>query len=259
MKKIVISVILLFSVLLFYTTYASSFNFSAEPDQATVNPGDEISITLKISNIDAGTEGINVVETNLTYDKSIIEGISFVEKNNWKSTYNPNEGDLYGKLLYTKMVSGVTNDEEIGVLKVKIKSDLTNSFTTELKLSQVTSNDGYSLINVGDKTVKLSYKAPATPQPSPNPDQPSTDPTSTGSKTNTETKTDSVKQENASKSRNTQTGDAILYVSAILLVSLILFILLIILSKKLKDDEEKEKKNAHKSKKENENENESEK
>ena len=171
MKKIILTVVLLFCALLFYASYASSFNFSAEPDEATVKPGDEISISLKISDIDAGTEGINVVETTLTYDKSIIENVSFVDKNNWKSTYNPNEGNLQGKLLYTKMVSGVKNDEEIGVLKVKIKEGLTNSFETELKLAQVTSNDGYSLINIGDKKVKLSYVSPTpTPQPEPTTD-----------------------------------------------------------------------------------------
>lgn len=235
MKKIILTVVLLFCALLFYASYASSFNFSAEPDEATVKPGDEISISLKISDIDAGTEGINVVETTLTYDKSIIENVSFVDKNNWKSTYNPNEGNLQGKLLYTKMVSGVKNDEEIGVLKVKIKEGLTNSFETELKLAQVTSNDGYSLINIGDKKVKLSYVSPTpTPQPEPTTDPIPTEEPKTESKTDTETKTEPGKKDSRATSNNTQTGDTIVYVTLVLIVSIILFVLLLILGKRIK-------------------------
>ena len=157
MKKFFISFLIIFSVLLLsFSSYASSFNFTLTPNESSVKPGDEISITLTISDINAGQYGINAVETTLVYDSTIIENVEFIDKNNWKSTYNNNEGTLHGKLLYSKMVTGVKDDEVIGILKFKIKEDL-QPFETEIKLLQVTSNDGFELINNGDKIIKLKY------------------------------------------------------------------------------------------------------
>lgn len=157
MKKIFISFFVIFSTLLFSCiSYASSYTFTVNPTEALVKPGDEISISLKVSDINAGLYGINAVETTLLYDSNIIENVEFIDKNNWKSTYNPNESNLHGKLLYAKMVTGVKEDEEIGILKLKIKEDI-QPFETEIKLLQVTSNDGYELMNNGDKTIKLKY------------------------------------------------------------------------------------------------------
>ena len=167
MKKIVISILFISVFLLSYCTYASSFKFTATPEIIAVKPGDEVSVTLKISDIDAGNEGINVVETTLEYDNNYIDSIDFIDKNDWNSTYNSNQGDLFGKLLYSKMVVGVKDDEEIGVLKIKIKENV-DEFETQVKLKNVTSNDGYSLMDDGTKTVTLKYKI-VTPDPQPTP------------------------------------------------------------------------------------------
>mgnify|MGYP002522288792 FL=1 len=51
MKKFIISFFTLFIILLSYTTYASTYTFTAEADKTTVNPGDEVTILLKVSNI----------------------------------------------------------------------------------------------------------------------------------------------------------------------------------------------------------------
>ncbi len=235
MKKVLVSFILLFSILLFSSVYASSFNFTASPELEAVVPGGEVLITLKVSNIDAGTEGINVVETKLEYDKNIIENIEFVEKNNWKSTYNPNEGDLYGKLLYTKMVTGVTDDEEIGILKVKIKDDLKSNFFTEIKLLQVTSNDGYTLMNDGNKTIRLVYikssPAPVDPDKPVTPDVPKKE----------EPK---VTEEEPKKSvvpvlNNAQTGDIIGFVLVVLALFIIIYVVVRIVGNKYKKNKDK--------------------
>lgn len=235
MKKFVISFILLFSVLAFSSVYASSFIFSASPELEAVTPGEEVLITLKVSDIDAGKEGINVVETNLEYDKSIIESIEFVEKNNWKSTYNPNEGDLYGKLLYSKMVTGVKDDEEIGVLKVKIKNSITNNFFTEIKLLQVTSNDGYTLMNDGNKIIRLVYikQSPAPVEPD-KPVTPNDEP-----KEETKVPEETHKKSIIPVLDNAQTGDIIGFVLVVLALFIIIYVVVRIVGNRYKKNNDK--------------------
>lgn len=134
---------------------ASSFEFSAKAQKEIFNPGDEVIIDMNISNIDAGDEGINVVETSLEYDETVFESIEFQKQNDWKVEYNDIQGHVnQGKVLFVKMTSGVTNDEEIGKIKLKLRDDL-GELETEIKLKQVTSNDGKELIPEGDRIIKI--------------------------------------------------------------------------------------------------------
>ena len=73
MKKIIISLLVLSTLLLSCVSYASTYKFTATPDKTTVHPGDEVIILLKISDINAGSNGINVVETSIDYDISLFE------------------------------------------------------------------------------------------------------------------------------------------------------------------------------------------
>ena len=228
------------------TCYASTVEFTPQSNKTGVNPGDEVFISMKISDITA-TDGINVVETTLNYDKSIIDSIEFIDKNEWKSTYNSNQGELYGKLLYTKMVTGVKDDEEIGVLKVKIKENL-DQFKTDITFSQVTSNDGFELMNVGDKVVTLTYsksepepgpKPEPKPDPEPQPKPPVPDePSNEVTPRNEANPANNVepKKDVPNNSPNAQTGDIIGFVCVILLIAVILSLVLFIISKKKKDN-----------------------
>lgn len=246
MKKLFISIIVLLFIMLSYTCYASTFEFTPQSNKTGVNPGDEVFISMKISDITA-TDGINVVETTLNYDKSIIDSIEFIDKNEWKSTYNSNQGELYGKLLYTKMVTGVKDDEEIGVLKVKIKENL-DQFKTDITFSQVTSNDGFELMNVGDKVVTLTYsKSQPKPEPKPEPEpdpEPQPKPPVPDEPSNEVTPRNEAnpannvepKKDVPNNSPNAQTGDIIGFVCVILLIAIILSLVIFIISKKKKDD-----------------------
>ena len=225
MKKIFISFFIIFSTLLFSClSYASSYTFTASPNESSVNPGDDISISLKISDINAGPYGINAIETTLVYDSNIIESVEFIDKNDWKSTYNPNEGSLHGKLLYSKMVTGVKKNEEIGILKFKIKENL-QPFETEIKLLQVTSNDGYELMNNGDKIIKLKYvinnPEPNTPtdenENQPQPEQPKSE------------EQNPISIIPSKIIEQVQTGDIIWIVILILIIAIILSIILFII------------------------------
>ena len=246
-KKIFISTIVIFFALFLYCTNASSYKFTATPNNITAHAGDEVSISLNISDIDAGSDGINVVETKLQYDNSIFESVDFVQKNEWTSTYNSNQGENYGKLLYSKMITGVTSDEEIGIIKFKIKDDVQET-ETQIKLLQVTSNDGYQLMNDGDKIIKVKIISESAPIPTPSPEQepepepqPQPDPKpDTDSTTNTvnevsenaTTQEQNVVQNEATTISSVQTGDTVRIVLLVLILAIILSIILYIYIKK---------------------------
>ena len=260
MKKIIITLSILFSTLLLYTTYASSYKLTVTPDNKSVEPGNEVLVSLVVSDIEAGSEGINVVETTLEYDTDIIDSIEFIDKNNWKSTYNSNSGDLKGKLLYTKMVTGITSEEEIGVIKFKIKNNLKN-YNTQIKLLQVTSNDGYTLMNDGDKVITLYYRQPQAHPVQPdkpgndssssepfepaNPSEPTTSnesvtPDSPSNSSNTTVPTNRTTTSETSEEQttfsNAQTGDIIIFIIVILALALLISVVLFFYSKKIKKD-----------------------
>lgn len=240
MKKFFISLILASLILLNCISYCSSYKFTATADKTTVNPGDEVYISLKVSDINACSDGINVVETTLLYDTSVFEKFEFVEKNNWKVTYNSNQGDRYGKLLYTKMITGVTDDEEIGILKFKLKDDL-KEMETEIKLLQVTSNDGYELMNEGDRIITLKIKketAPIQPdEPTPDepaPDEPTPNKPEKPSVPSEPTDTPAKDEEDTGTVMGVQTGDLVGIVVFILLLIIIINLIIFIYTRQKK-------------------------
>lgn len=228
MKKIIISLLVLSTLLLSCVSYASTYKFTATPDKTTVHPGDEVIILLKISDINAGSNGINVVETSLDYDISFFEKFEFIDKNDWKSTYNSTPGSKFGKLLYTKMITGVTQNEEIGILKFKLKTDL-NEAETQIKLLQVTSNDGYELMNEGDKIITLKIVS-ETISVNPTPENPIPENSTTEQPSQSNQPNKSAPPKNVIS--NVQTGDIVGFIIAILLLVVLINIIIFIYSKR---------------------------
>lgn len=52
------------------------------------------------------------------------------------------------------MTSGVNENEEIGKIKLKLRDDL-DEMETEIKLKEITSNDGKELMPNGDRIIKI--------------------------------------------------------------------------------------------------------
>ena len=132
---------------------ASNFNFNAIVNNSEVKAGEIIIIDLKISDINAGKEGINVVEGILEYDDSIFESIKIEGENDWNAIINAQQGERKGKFLAVKMVEGVTHEEKIGRIELKAKSGIKET-TTEIKIKDIKSNNGKDLI-VGEKEEKV--------------------------------------------------------------------------------------------------------
>ena len=136
-----------------------SFKAEVTPTSNTIKPGEEITISLKISDINMGDNGINALEGTIKYDKEIFEEITssnIQSFNNWTTTYNDESSTLNGKFLSVNLSSGVKENTQIFSLKFKAKQSISKTTNTQIEFQDITSNDGIDLINVGTKTVNVT-------------------------------------------------------------------------------------------------------
>ena len=96
----------------------------------------------------------------IKYDEEIIEKIEIINQNGWKMTYNNDKNsNLYGKFLSLKDSDGTVKNEIIAKIKVKIKDNISKE-SGEIKIQEITSNDGENLVNIGDKVINLIVRGP---------------------------------------------------------------------------------------------------
>lgn len=141
---------------------ASSFKFTTSADKTTIQPGEQVSISLGISDIDAGELGINTIEGILEYDETIFEEVtssSISSQNNWSITYNKEDG----KFLAAILTDGVKEEQQIGKITLKVKSGVEYK-TTQIKFKSIKSNDGENLIEETDKVINLTVGTKPTQQ-----------------------------------------------------------------------------------------------
>lgn len=113
-------VIALVVAVLITTVNASSFMPSMTASKTTVAESTEFTVTVKVSNIDAGTNGINSISGIFSYDTKVFESItssSISGLNGWQPNYFPDTG----KILLLKM-SSTKNDEDVLQVTLKTKS-----------------------------------------------------------------------------------------------------------------------------------------
>ena len=105
-----------------------------------------------------GEKGINVIEGYIEYDEDVIESIEIIDENQWQMTYNNDKtSELYGKFLSKKNIEGTKENEKIAKIKLKIKDKISKT-TSQIKIKEITSNDGEKLINIGEKIVNLEFE-----------------------------------------------------------------------------------------------------
>lgn len=127
MKKqllIIISIAMILAVIVAVANISmaggTGCDLQLNPSVSTLNPGDEVEITLKIKNITV-TQGISGISGNLTYDSNAFEYVSSeVVSNNWNANSTTLETDFT-----TKNGQGVKADEDIAKFKFRVKSSAT--------------------------------------------------------------------------------------------------------------------------------------
>lgn len=160
--------LLLAGSLLATNVNAASFTLTATPSKTTVEPGDTVTVDIAVSNIDIAN-GINTVEGMLEYDENVLEAItadSFAAKSNWTTNYNGEQtSSLYGKFLIVTLSQGEVSDQSIATLTLKVKETATRGTSTQIKLKNLSTNDGDNLVNETDKTITLNIAKAEVPAP----------------------------------------------------------------------------------------------
>lgn len=141
MKKNIfkISVITIMLVLI-YTTVASALSFTATmtPSSTTVAESTEFTISVKVSNLDVGQNGINSLSGYLKYDSSVFDAISdssIEGLNSWSPTFNADSG----KITLTK-TTFVKSEEAVFQVTFKTKSGVSGKTGTISYTNIVASN-----------------------------------------------------------------------------------------------------------------------
>ena len=159
MKRIK-QIIGIFAIFMMFVTSinASSYDLSVNPENIKAKMGDTLEIEINLKDIDMGEKGINVIEGYIEYDEDVIESIEIIDENQWQMTYNNDKkSELYGKFLSKKNIEGTKENEKIAKIKLKIKDKISKT-TSQVKIKEITSNDGEKLINIGEKIVNLEFE-----------------------------------------------------------------------------------------------------
>lgn len=144
-KKLAIIMVMLVLVttLLVTTVSASSFTATITPNRTTVAESNEVVVTIRVSNLDVGTTGINTFEGVLSYSTQIFETINAdsIEGNNgWQPTYNQDNGKI---MLYKQ--GFLNEDADIVQITFKTKTNVTGK-TGDIKLTDIkASNTGETI------------------------------------------------------------------------------------------------------------------
>lgn len=164
-KKICITLMLVIILVAMCASYVKAqthtFKANASTDVENLKPGEEVTVTLSVSDIDMGENGINVIEGTLSYDKNVFEPVSqsnIKTLENWATTYNDENTSYNGKFISVNLSEGIQKNSNILSIKFKVKSSVQETTQTQIKFEEVTSNDGTDLINVGTKSVDLKIE-----------------------------------------------------------------------------------------------------
>ena len=166
-RKIFVGIIAFLLVLSLSFVYASNFSFTLSSDKTTLKPGDTVKISLNISDIDVGESGINTIEAVLDYDEEVFEQViptNFAGQNNWSITYNNEEGENKGKFVAVIVQEGVTSDQTIGTLTLKVKEKI-EDISTKVTFKDIKTNDGTDEVTVQNQTITLNVENPVVEEP----------------------------------------------------------------------------------------------
>lgn len=123
-KKFLKIVIIMIMLVLTCATIVNALSFTAtmETNTTTVAESTEFTVTVKVSNLDVGSNGINSLSGYLKYDKDVFESISesSIEGiNSWNCTYASDTG----RITLTK-TTFVKSEESVFNVTLKTKADV---------------------------------------------------------------------------------------------------------------------------------------
>lgn len=158
----ILIIIILFTILgnltISYAESEGTFKANLSTSKTILKAGEEVIVTIGVSDINMGTNGINTLEGKISYDTSIFETISsnsIQSLNNWTTTYNDESSSLNGKFLAVNLSSGTKENTSIFSVIFKVKLTITESKDTQIEFKDITSNDGTNLVKIGNTSIIL--------------------------------------------------------------------------------------------------------
>ena len=153
-KSLVITLIMVLVICgLVNSVSALSFSTTMTPSSTTVPEATEFTVTVKVSAIDAGTNGINSLAGYLKYDTDVFEtiGETAIEGlNSWQPSYNSENGKI--TLVKNQFVK---TDEEILQITFKTKTGVTGE-TGAISFSNIVASNSESNISARDISTTIT-------------------------------------------------------------------------------------------------------
>lgn len=154
MKKKLFSIILMIVIVALMAIPASALSFTATmtPSATTVQESTEFTITVKVSNLDVGTNGINLLSGYLKYDTEVFETISessIEGLNSWSANFDATTG----KISLTKNTF-VTSTQEVFQITLKTKTGI-NGKSGTISYSNIIASNSESDISATDISTSI--------------------------------------------------------------------------------------------------------
>lgn len=234
-----IMILMIISLITTVTASSETFNVTITANKTELKPGEEITITVGVSDINMGENGINTLEGKIEYDKELFEEIkssSIQSLNNWSTTYNDESSNLNGKFLSVSLSAGIKENTQIFKVTLKAKQEIKNTTDTQISFKNITSNDGTNLVSIGTKTTKLKVSATSTNEPTT--EEPTEEPNKDLGKNEIIGTTDKTADKSTDKTQSTKqipkTGKSLAIISAVL-VTVIAIVILGIKNRSMRD------------------------
>lgn len=131
---------------------ASSVTVTMTTNSNTVPDGTELTVILKVSNIDAG-QGINSIEGIISYDSAVFEALttsSVDEMNDWSVKFTPATGQLVAyKSTFAK------DEQDIAQITFKTKAG-TSGKSGDIKFGEIKASDSESETSVSGVSTTIT-------------------------------------------------------------------------------------------------------
>ncbi len=149
----IVIVMLLMISMVAMNAYAVSFTATMTPSATTVKEATEFTITVKVSNLDVGANGINSLEGYLKYDTDVFENISessIEGLNSWVAKFD----ETTGKISLTKNTF-VTSTQEVFQVAFKTKSGVSGK-SGNILYSDIIASNSETTISATDISTSIT-------------------------------------------------------------------------------------------------------
>lgn len=154
MKK---TIIIMALVIFLIPIKALAFNLQTNISEEEIQDG-TITISLKISDLQDYTNGINAVSGKLVYDTNMIESVTFKGMNNWSCAYNDEENnENKGNFMLITTSGNVNSDTEVAKIELKLKN-VTEQQKTKIKFEDIQTSYHAQKIKAEDKEINLKIE-----------------------------------------------------------------------------------------------------